>query len=146
MTAAALAAAAFAPAQLAPFDGVEWGGASFVDESGVAVWLARRGATYEQWAQRHPNAAARLAGTAQAPQPAPPVANAAVPAAPDGVSTLALALGSVAAALLLLAAVPRRVFALVLPGFAPRVDAELRFPLVAAAVALLAGMAIAAML
>ena len=94
-------AVAGAPAGAAPSDGVLWGGEEHRLRSSLSGWLGERGARYELWARRHPDAAAWLEGRAVTlgPPAAPPASVQAPAPSPAALESL----DATAGALLVLA-------------------------------------------
>lgn len=63
--------------------GIEWGGRRFTTRAALGSWLNARGASYDVWAQKHPEAAKRLTGPVPKPAVRPaPAARAPVRTAP----------------------------------------------------------------
>jgi hypothetical protein len=137
-------AAIAAPAALAAAgadvpQAVQWDGRVFTNADDLAQWLSARGADYERWAELHPNAADILEGVAQPPAAETPI----VDTAEDSVSRLvALVLLAVALSFLLLASLPRTVFARAHAAAAW----EKRIELAAVGVAVAVGLAIVSLL
>jgi hypothetical protein len=142
LTAAAVAAGG---ADAAAVDAAErralvWGGELHSGPESLARWLAARGAEYEEWAERHPEAAARLEGREEEPpQRTEPPTEPVVPT-PSVQRSWPLPLFPLvmAAALLLVAATPTR-------GLGRRAPSRWRLVTAAAGAALVVGWLIGAL-
>jgi hypothetical protein len=132
-----------------------WGDGIFADTAELKAWLRLHGASYRAWLHAHPAAARMVAGRARAPHRAVPrrfrrsrptqakPAPAVLPTSGGGIGVpeaLTVAVGVLIAALLAVAATPRRLLA---RSGRSAWSPETRVLLVGIALALLAGTAIA---
>jgi hypothetical protein len=96
--------------------GVDWGVGHFTATEALKTWLADRGVRYEDWLQRHPRGAYLMTHPAPAVTPRFPDPIVVSRARASSVSGAAiLAIYGLAAALLLLAAIPRGVLVRMIP-------------------------------
>jgi hypothetical protein len=80
---------------------VEWGVRGFSTREELSSWLAARGGTYEEWARKHPDAAAQLESGGPPAHLAlawPPTIRGEIPVSRGGAASAALAAALLAAA------------------------------------------------